>query len=45
VQRQFEELGKTPEKELPDDLRDALRDYILPAISSGDVRAAHPRYS
>jgi len=44
VQRQFEELGKTPAQELPGDLRDALRDYILPAISRGDVRAAHPRH-
>ncbi|HXP61615.1 MAG TPA: hypothetical protein VN829_14050 [Dongiaceae bacterium] len=45
VQRRLEDLAKTPPQELPSDLRDALREYILPAITTGDVRAAHPRYS
>jgi len=44
VQHWLEELAKTPAIELPHDLRDELRNYILPAIASGDVRAAHPRY-
>ncbi|MBZ5610689.1 MAG: hypothetical protein LAP38_20695 [Acidobacteriia bacterium] len=43
VQRRLEDLAKTPVEELPGDLRDALREYILPAIVAGDVRAAHPR--
>jgi len=45
VQQRFEDLAKTPAQGLPADLRDALREYILPAIAAGDVRAAHPRYS
>ena len=43
VQHQLEDLAKTPAQGLPSDLRDALREYILPAITTGDVRAAHPR--
>lgn len=43
VQQRLEDLAKTPAQELPSDLRDALREYILPAITSGEVRAAHPR--
>jgi hypothetical protein len=43
VQRWLEDLAKQPPEELPDALRDAVREYILPAIMSGDVRAAHPR--
>jgi hypothetical protein len=43
VQHQLEDLAKIPAQELPSDLRDALRDYIIPAITTGDVRAAHPR--
>jgi hypothetical protein len=45
VQHWLEDLAKAPERELPSDLRDALREYILPAIASGDMHAAHPRYS
>lgn len=43
VQRRLEDLAKAPAQELPSDLRDALREYILPAITTGNVRAAHPR--
>lgn len=45
VQHRLEDLARTPAQDLPSDLRDALREYILPAITTGDVRAAHPRYS
>lgn len=45
VQERLEDLAKTPAQDLPSDLRDALREYILPAITAGNVRAAHPRYS
>ena len=45
VQQWLEDLAKQPTKELPQELREALREYILPAVTTGDVRAAHPRYS
>ena len=45
VQRWLEDLAKTPERKLPDDLGEALREYVLPAIASGNMHAAHPRYS
>jgi hypothetical protein len=45
VQRWLEDLPKQPAKEVPDELREALRDYVLPAVTNGEVRAAHPRYS
>lgn len=43
VQRLFEDLAKGPPKDVPDDLREPIREYILPAVISGEVRAAHPR--
>lgn len=43
VQRLFEDLAKEPSRAIPDDLREPLREYILPAVINGDVRAAHPR--
>ncbi|HEX4595169.1 MAG TPA: hypothetical protein VH157_12880 [Bryobacteraceae bacterium] len=43
VQRRLEDLATTPAQGLPNDLGDALREYVLPAITTGDVRAAHPR--
>jgi len=43
VQRLFEDLAKEPSSDVPDDLREPLREYILPAVISGEVRAAHPR--
>jgi hypothetical protein len=45
VQLWLEDLAWQPIKELPDPLREALREYVLPAVTNGDVRAAHPRYS
>lgn len=38
VQQRLEGLATTPAQEFPSDLRDALREYILPAIATGDVR-------
>jgi hypothetical protein len=43
VQDWLENLPQTTPTSVPSDLRDALREYILPAIATGDVRAAHPR--
>jgi hypothetical protein len=45
VQQWLEGLAYQPTKELPSALREALREYILPAIRSGEVRAGHPRYA
>jgi len=45
VQHWLEDLSSTPPPDLPHDLREALREYILPAITTGEVRAAHPRPS
>jgi hypothetical protein len=45
VQQWLEDLAKQPIEELPIELREALREYVLPAVTSGEVRAAHPRYS
>ena len=43
VQHRLEDLATTAAPELAADLRDALREYVLPAITTGNVRAAHPR--
>lgn len=45
VQRWLEDLARQPIKELPNPLREALREYVLPAVTNGEVRAAHPRYT
>jgi hypothetical protein len=45
VQQWLEHLAHQPIKELPPDLRDAIQEYLLPAVRSGEVRAAHPRYA
>jgi hypothetical protein len=45
VQKWLEDLAGRPTDELPQKLREALRDHILPAVVGGEVRAAHPRYS
>jgi hypothetical protein len=45
VQYWLEYLPNQPIQNLPNDLRQALREYILPAVRSGEVRAAHPRYA
>jgi hypothetical protein len=43
VQRWLEDLAKQPAEELPKEVRAALREYVLPALIGGEVRAAHPR--
>jgi hypothetical protein len=43
VQHWLEELPARPVDQLPKDLRNAVRDYILPEVYQGDVRAAHLR--
>ncbi|HXB68418.1 MAG TPA: hypothetical protein VNY05_09250 [Candidatus Acidoferrales bacterium] len=45
VQQWLENLAAQPIEQLPNPLQEALREYVLPAVTSGDVRAAHPRYS
>ena len=44
VQQWLERVAQQPMKDLPHDVAQALREYIVPAVASGDVRAAHPRY-
>jgi hypothetical protein len=44
VQLWIESLGQEQPRETPKDLRDALQEHVLPALTDGDVRAAHPRY-
>jgi len=43
VQQWLEHLAERPSEELPGELREAVREHILPALVSGEVRAAHPR--
>ena len=45
VQQWLERVPQQPIKDLPHDVVEVLREYIMPAVASGDVRAAHPRYS
>lgn len=45
VQRWLEHLASQPTNSWPQRLKVAVRDYILPAVGAGEVRAAHPRYS
>jgi hypothetical protein len=45
VQHWLEDLSKRSPDELPNELRDPVREYILPALAGGEVRAAHPRPS
>jgi hypothetical protein len=45
VQHWLEDLPTTLPSALPSDLRDALRQYVVPAVAGGNVRAAHPRAS
>lgn len=45
VQQWLEHLVEQSTAQLPETLREALREYVLPAVASGDVRAAHPRYN
>jgi len=43
VQQWIEDLADFPAASLPPQLRDIVQAYVLPAIASGEVRAAHPR--
>ncbi len=44
VQQWLEDLvTEQPYKDLPKELREALREYVMPAVARGEVRAAHPR--
>jgi hypothetical protein len=45
VQQWLERLGQLPTKDLPRNVAEVLREYLIPAVIGGDVRAAHPRYS
>jgi hypothetical protein len=43
VQEWIEELADFPTESLPPRLKEIVRDYVLPAIAGGEVKAAHPR--
>jgi hypothetical protein len=44
VQDWLERLTDQPTRHLPRELGEALREYVLPALSQGEVRAAGPRW-
>ncbi len=44
VQQWLENLAHLPTNDLPRNVAEALREYILPAVASGEVHAAHPRF-
>jgi hypothetical protein len=43
VQRWIEDLADFPAQSLPPQLKDIVQGYVLPAITAGGVKAAHPR--
>ena len=43
VQQWIEDLADFPPASLPPELKDIVQGYVLPAIATGEVRAAHPR--
>ncbi len=43
VQQWIENLGDFPAESLPQQFKDIVQLYVLPAIAAGEVRAAHPR--
>ncbi len=43
VQRWIEDLADFPTQSLPPRLNEIVQGYVVPAIASGSVRAAHPR--
>ena len=45
VQQWLEHLNQQPTQGLPRKVAEAFWEYVLPAVGSGEVRAAHPRYS
>jgi hypothetical protein len=44
VQRWLERLAQQPAQELPPNIRRTFREYVIPAVTNGELRAAHPRY-
>jgi hypothetical protein len=44
VQQWLERLAHEPTQDLPRDVRQSLSEYVLPALTNGEVRAARPRY-
>jgi hypothetical protein len=45
VHQWLERLAQMPTKDLPRNVAETFREYVVPAVIGGDVRAAHPRYS
>lgn len=45
VQDWLEGLSPDAVRALPQELAGVLRDLVVPAVSKGEVRAAHPRYA
>ena len=43
VQRWIEDVADVPAHSLPPRLKEIVQAYVLPAIASGEVKAAHPR--
>lgn len=43
VQQWIENLVDFPAESLPPQFRDIVQVYVVPALASGEVRAAHPR--
>ena len=44
VQQWLERLAQQPAQKLPPNLSGTFREYVVPAVMNGEVRAAHPRY-
>jgi hypothetical protein len=44
VQQWLERLAQQPAQELPANVSRTFREYVVPAVMNGEVRAAHPRY-
>jgi hypothetical protein len=45
VQEWLERVAQQPINDFPRKIGDAFREYVLPAIKNGELRAAHPRPS
>ena len=45
VQQWLERLARDEADQSPNALRETLREYVVPAVVTGEVRAAHARYS
>jgi hypothetical protein len=43
VQEWLERLAHQPPQDLPREIRETLSEYVVPAVTNGEVRAAHPR--